>query len=142
MRIWSKDLIPYLPKKQLMAMRYELGDMIKQYPNIKNGLVKFANKYDISYLGQYFGVVILEFERKNINHNKDYDDKILKIAYEKTIYDDLYIIENNLIFKEDNDRYLKQCLYNLQEKADRGIITKEEWKIIEDRFKEYLGDDK
>jgi hypothetical protein len=25
-------------------------------------------------------------------------------------------------------------LYNLQEKADRGIITEEEWKIIEDEF--------
>lgn len=29
MRIWSKKLIPVLPKKQLMAMRYELGNMIK-----------------------------------------------------------------------------------------------------------------
>ena len=46
MRIWSYDLIEVLPKKQLLAMRYELGDMIKQYPNIKNGLVKFANNYE------------------------------------------------------------------------------------------------
>lgn len=33
-------------------------------------------------------------------------------------------------YPEHNDRYLKQCYYNLQEKADRGIITKEEWKLI------------
>lgn len=51
MRIWSKRLIPILPTKQLKAMRYELGDMIKQYPNIKHPLVKFANDYGIKYLG-------------------------------------------------------------------------------------------
>ena len=60
MRIWSKVLVPYLPKKQLMAMRYELGDMIKQYPNIKHGLVRFANDYDSIYLFDYFFEVLLK----------------------------------------------------------------------------------
>ena len=32
------------------------------------------------------------------------------------------------------DRYLKQCLYNLQEKYDCGGISKEEWKKIEGKF--------
>ena len=27
-------------------------------------------------------------------------------------------------------RYLKQCLYNLEEKYDCGGINKEEWKLI------------
>lgn len=39
-----------------------------------------------------------------------------------------YIKEN---YPEHNNRYLKQCYYNLQEKYDRGIITEEEWKKIE-----------
>ena len=47
-------------------------------------------------------------------------------------------IPDYIYYPEHNDRYLKQCLYNLQEKADRGIITEEEWKMIEDKFGGYL----
>lgn len=131
MRIWSKDLIPVLPNKQLKAMRYELGDMIKQYPNIKNPLVKFANNYGIEYLGQYFLLVCQQCIERNINTKASYDNSILEIVMSNTRYDD-EIYWKNYTFKEDNNRYLKQCYYNLQEKYDRGIITKEEWQKIED----------
>ena len=73
MRIWSKALIEVLPKKQLMAMRYELGDMIKQYPNIKHGLVKFANNYDIGYLGYYFCYVCDELDNRGVNTSIGYE---------------------------------------------------------------------
>ena len=33
-------------------------------------------------------------------------------------------------YPEHNDRYLRQCYFNLQEKYDRGIITFDEWKKI------------
>jgi len=29
-----------------------------------------------------------------------------------------------------NKRYLKQCYYNLEEKADNGGLTEDEWKLI------------
>ena len=47
MRLWNYRLIKVLPNAQLKAMRYEIGDMVKQYPNIKNRLVSYANNYDI-----------------------------------------------------------------------------------------------
>lgn len=127
MRIWSKRLICYLPDKQLKAMRYELGDMIKQYPNIKHSLVKFANEYDIAYLYGYFDAVCKELRKRNVNMNVPYNNKILDIVYDTP--SKLPII-NNCAFKEDNDRYLRQCYYNLQEKYDRGIVSKEDWKNI------------
>ena len=44
-------------------------------------------------------------------------------------------INHEFIFKGwHNERYLKQCLFNLQEKYDCGGISDEEWKIIEDKF--------
>lgn len=138
MRIWHKDLIQYLPKKQLKAMRYELGDMIKQYPNIKHSLVKYANNYDISYLGQYFGCVLLEFERRKLNHRLSYDNEIVTIVFQKTNLEDQDIMDNDLKFKEDDDEYFWICLVNLYEKYIRGMVSKEEWKIIEDKFGEYL----
>lgn len=135
MRIWSKELIPVLPTKQLKAMRYELGDMIKQYSNIKHPLVKFANNYDICYLGQYFDHVNYELDKRKINHKKSYDDTIYRLVYNKKKISDKYAMFGNCVFNEDNDRYLKQCYYNLEEKYDRGMITQEEWKRIQKMVK-------
>ena len=139
MRIWSKELIEVLPKKQLMAMRYELGDMIKQYPNIKHGLVKFANNYDIGYLGYYFCYVCDELDNRGVNKSIGYEADILDIVRDKTIdYKKDSYAWSGLQFKEDNEEYLKICLMNLYEKHIRGIITKEEWQKIEEKFKNYL----
>lgn len=33
-----------------------------------------------------------------------------------------------------DERYLRQCIYNLEEKVMCGGITKEEWKKIYDKF--------
>ena len=165
MRIWSKDLIPVLPNKQLKAMRYELGDMIKQYPNIKHGLVKYANNSHPMFLAHRFHDVLLEFDKRNIKHplvkfannyscnyllnyfclicmecaerqismNQKYNIEIQDMAIEKSWEKNPSIAVYNVArFNEDNDRYLKQCLYNLQEKYDRSIITEEEWeKVLE-----------
>lgn len=134
MRIWSKILITSgaLPTKQLKSMRYELGDMIKQYPNIKHPLVKFANNYDIAYLGQYFAIVCMEFDKRKINHNITYDSKIFLAIDEKTKMSYQDIMDNNLVFREDDTDYLKICKWNLYEKFIRGMITKDEWvKIVQ-----------
>ena len=139
MRIWSKNLIPYLPQKQLMAMRYELGDMIKQYPNIKNGLVKFTKNYDIGYLGYYFCYVCDELDNRGVNTSIGYEADILDIVRDKTIdYKKDSYAWSDLQFKEDDEEYLKICLMNLYEKYIRDIIPKKEWQIIYDKFKEYL----
>ncbi len=132
MRIWSKRLIEYLPNKQLLAMRYELGDMIKQYPNIKNGLVKFANNYDCNYLYDYFLVVNIEINKRNLRINEKYNVNISSIVKSKT--KKVYLpFKEIYVFNEDNPRYLIQNLYNLQEKHDRGLISDEDWKKI-DKF--------
>ena len=130
MRIWSKKLITsgVLPTKQLKAMRYELGDMIKQWPNIKHPLVKFANNYDSNYLLDYFEKVIKECEIRNISMDINYNEKIIQTAISKSIG----IVSSDYTFLEDNSDYLKICFWNLYEKAIREVITDEEWKKIED----------
>ena len=138
MRLWHYKLIPLLPNAQLKAMRYEIGDMVKQYPNIKNRLVSYANDYEAYTLWSYFEDVLEEFDKRNIKHNSQYDNKIKKIVLNKTKNPlDLY---NWYKFNEHNDRYLKQCYFNLQEKYDRGIISEKEWQKIYCKYKfELLG---
>lgn len=132
MRIWSKRLVTsgVLPTKQLKSMRYELGDMIKQYPNIKHSLVKFANNYDCLYLWEYFEQVIFQCELRGINMNKSYNQEITDIAVSKS--SGTYDYSKDYTFLEDNYEYFDICYYNLYEKYLRGIITKEEWQKIED----------
>lgn len=126
-------MIPILPTKQLKAMRYELGDMIKQYPNIKHPLVKFANNYGIEYLGQYFLLVNQQCIERGINTNAKYDNSILEIVMNKTKFsDEIYL--NDYTFFEDNDEYFKICYWNLYEKHLRKMITDEEWKPINDLY--------
>jgi len=125
MRIWSKKLIPVLPTKQLMAMRYELGDMIKQHPNIKHSLVKFANNYDVIYLYYYFMDVCNEMTNREINMSESYNDEISNLICSKSTN------QQTQTFKEDNDEYLKICYWNLYEKYIRGSIKREEWDEIE-----------
>ena len=69
----------------------------------------------------------------------------LFIKYQEKYFDEIYDFCNKDIKKyytygyypEHNDRYLRQCLYNLEEKAMRGIINKEEWQVIYNQFKDF-----
>lgn len=72
--------------------------------------------------------VIDEMEKRNIKYKEKYYEEINKFC-------DGY---NALIYPEHNERYLTQCYYNLQEKYDRGIITKEEWLKIEEETNERI----
>jgi hypothetical protein len=101
--------------------------MIKQYPNIKNPLVKFANDYDIAYLYDYFLCVISEMRIRRINMNEIYNKNIRSIFEEKTELNNFY----DLKFKEDNEEYSIICRWNLYEKHLRNMITDEEWQKIE-----------
>lgn len=134
MRIWSKVLIPVLPTKQLKAMRYELGDMIKQYPNIKHPLVEFANYYNIRYLAQYFKEVCNECEKRRIKMNHKYNMEIWNLWQTKVPFSDNAIHDEMCVFKEDNKEYLKICYWNLYEKRIRNMLTNEEWQKIQNEI--------
>lgn len=131
MRLWDYRLIKVLPNAQLKAMRYEIGDMVKQYPNIKNRLVSYANNYDIVYLLSYFYQVTNEMENRNIKMNDAYNSEIVDICFQKSKSENIFFDFNSPpIYTEHNDRYLRQNFFNLEEKFDRGIISKEEWEEI------------
>lgn len=141
MRLWHKDLIPYLPKKQLLGQWRELNSIYKLQN--RHILINFVYDYSYMHLYSYSMLVLKELKSKNYKYNLDNMSNYFGInnfITEKNLYE-------NWLKKEDieemykdkmNDRYLRQCLYNLQEKYDCGGISKEEWQIIEDKFGEYL----
>lgn len=79
--------------------------------------------YDKNYFVAYTLQVVAELEIRNIKYDKNLWKEIATMTNGHFTGND---------YPEHNDRYLKQCYYNLQEKYDRGIIGEDEWlKIVQ-----------
>lgn len=138
MRLWHKDLIQYLPRKQLIAQWRECCAICSNWANKgtpNHILVNKVTEYSKVEFCKYSNFIIKELEcRKYKVSNKskaNFFENYCRIP-------DWYSYCGGLFEGWHNDRYLKQCLMNLQEKYDCGGISEDEWKIIENRFGEFL----
>ena len=124
MRLWHYKLIPILPNKMLISQWRECIAIKRQWEkgSLAHRLVGYVKDYDKIYFLNYVDLVLEEFKKRNIKYNFNLYNEIYNFCLSNTTI-------NN--YPEHNDRYLKQCYYNLQEKYDRGIISEEEWKKIE-----------
>lgn len=144
MRLWHKDLIPYLPRQQLIAQWRECCAICSNWANKGTPNHLLVNKvmdYPTVHFMEYSRLVVTEMMNRFIILKVDSTEKFIN-NFKKFGNPDETIIGANaerVIFNNwHDDRYLKQCLFNLQEKYDCGGISEEEWKRIEDNFKEYL----
>lgn len=135
MRLWNYQLIPVLPNAMLVSQWRECIAIKRQWEKgtLKHRLVSYVMENKQAFY-DYCHDIAEEMKKMNIKFQEKYLLEIFDFCENEIDY----LILNKSIFKEHNDRYLKQCLYNLQEKADRGIITQEEWQKIEDKFGGYL----
>lgn len=127
MRLWHKDLLNVLPNKMLLSQWRELSAIVGSIN--KNGtpnhrLVNILLEYDKSHLFTYSNLVYNEMKKRNMSPQINVYNKINDYCNSKLISKD--ILFNNW----HNDRYYRQCYYNLEEKYDRGIINEEEWMVI------------
>ena len=127
MRLWHYKLTSVLPNSMLVSQWRECIAIKRQWKKgtLKHRLVSYVQDYGKYLFSNYVRQVTEELMNRNIKFQLKYWDEIIEFC------DGNYNCEN---YPEHNDQYLKQCLYNLQEKADRDIITQEEWKKIEDKF--------
>ena len=126
MRLWHYKLLPVLPNKMLVSQWRECIAIKRQWEKgtLKHRLVSYVMNYSREYFLQYVQQLTWELDKRNIKFQEKYYLEIDKFCWEGEM------CFQPCNYPEHNDRYLKQCYYNLQEKADRGIITKEEWKLI------------
>ena len=137
MRLWHKDLIPYLPKQQLIGQWREcclIAKNIAERGTPNHLLVNKIMNYPKWHFRRYTELVIKECE------NRGY-----KIAgYKFYVWFNRWIEESSIKYFGGSDsfifndwhtgRYLKQCLYNLEEKYDCGGIPEDEWSKILTHF--------
>lgn len=126
MRLWHKDLITVLPRQQLLGQWREcclIAKNIKEKDTPNHILVNKIMNYPIDHFIAYSRLVMLEMRLRGYKYNGDSFDKyglFPKFRFKQLSREELFA-------NWHNERYLKQCMYNLQEKFDCGGITVEEW---------------
>lgn len=138
MRLWDWRLIPVLPNKMLVSEWRECIAIKRQWEKgtLKHRLVSYVMDYNKAYFMKYVLKITDELNIRNIKHNSKFLYELSDFCCDDKL--DIDVIFGELEYPQHNDRYLKQCLYNLQEKADRGIISKEEWEKIYEKFKDFI----
>ena len=130
MRLWHYKLIPVLPKDMLVSQWRECIAIKRQWEKgtLKHRLVSYIMDYNKRYFVNYTLLVLQEMNNRDIKWKSEYWDEIIDFCWGNNY------IRYREMYEEHNDRYLKQCYYNLQEKYDRGIVTQEEWQKIDEYY--------
>jgi hypothetical protein len=142
MRLWHAELLSYLPKRLLINL----------LENICTITECIANKEEIKdfYYWKivYFDTELEEYSKKvfeliDLIKEKELslEEKIKVENLERTFHKNFSVatnnFENNTCFGEPiwtKERYLKQCLFALQELYDYGYLKQNEWNAIVDKF--------
>lgn len=133
MRLWHKDLISVLPKNQLIGQWREccaIAKAIAENGTTNHILINKIVDYPVDHFYTYCKLIELEMLNRNY--------KITSNSIQKIFRNPWYYI-NNIFPNWHNDRYLKQCYYNLQEKFDCGGVSEEDWIKIKNKFEEKLN---
>ena len=125
LRLWHWKLIPVLPNKMLVSQWRECIAIKRQWEKgtLRHRLVSYVKDYDKSVFKNYVVDVCEEMSKRKIKFQSKYLDEIKQFGNRN-------LIPLVTFYPEHNDRYLRQCYYNLEEKFDRGIINDEEWYYI------------
>lgn len=132
MRLWHKDLIPVLPRKQLSGQWNELSAiagnlLLKGTPN--HILVNEVLEYPLNHFITYGDLIYHARIKRGLTANMCVRNKIHSVYDPDSVFTS--IAYDELFSEWHTDRYLRQCYYNLQEKYDCGGISQEEWEKIE-----------
>jgi len=130
MRLWHHDLLPYLPRTQLLSQWRELNSIFAKED--KHVLINYIYEYDKLHLYLYTDMVISEMVNRGYNIR----------SYEKmntyfSELDKINSIQDNDIFKNHHNKtYLQICYFNLKEKFIRGQkdYTKEQFKALQNYY--------
>ena len=140
MRLWHKDLISVLPRQQLLSQWRDLCCIarnidVNDTPN--HILVNKILLYSPQEFFLYSWTITNEMKRHgyiiSTKSMKQFNDHFNSKEFKSSFHHCTGCV-TGIYTQWMNDRYLRQCLYNLQEIYDCGGITEEEWKLIESKF--------
>lgn len=145
MRLWHKDMIPYLPKQQLLGQWREcclIAALLAKDHTPNHILVNPVIDYPPEHFELYCSKIYQEMKRRDMNvtdevcKRLEMDLRAYRLYLDSELPWDCFLKDFDFstdldLFKDWHDkRYLRQCYYNLEEKYDRGGIPKDEFMII------------
>lgn len=111
MRLWHVDILPYLPKGQLVAQWRELNSIFVKEDN--HILINYIYNYPKEELYTYTQLVVQEMYRRGYTiRSFEKMEQYFKRS-ERVMVDYPYIYHHD-------DEYLEICFFNLKEKFMRG----------------------
>jgi len=143
MRLWHRDLLPVLPRQQLLSQWRECCGIVKdivKYGNPHHILVNRIMDYPVFHFEYYVQEVLKEMHERGYQISdkayQKYSERLSKIREKFTKVQTAY--DGFVLFSDwHNDIYLRQCLYNLEEKYICGGIPDDEWDRICCKFTNY-----
>lgn len=136
MRLWHKDLIPVLPREQLVAQWRELSAIagsIQKKGTPNHILVNFVLKYDYDHFINYALEVRTEMMARGYKTMDSVWNKIvaLKPDWKRLIHEEIYKYKMN-------PEYLKICYFNLKEKWICEGIKEQDWDKINQLYQHIM----
>ena len=140
MRLWHKYLIEALPREQLVAQWREcsaIAGNIKTKGTPNHILVNKIMNYPMEHFISYSFYLRKEMTRRGYRTMDSVWNKICSIC------DDYNILPIEELYPNWHDeKYMRQCIYNLEEKYDCGGIKEEDFKKIVDVYvKKYMEEE-
>ena len=126
MRLWHEELIPYLPRQQLLGQHRECCALRGKGWGRKHATVDYVFTHNPALLVAYHYKVMDEMKRRGYNPDKiwlccDYRGKELGYTQPMEFCDgvmlNLCMNLNETIYPEHNEEYLEECLDNLKSKG-------------------------
>ena len=132
MRLWHKDLIPFLPDDQLLGQWREccaIASNLATYGEPHHILVNRLINYTIYHFWTYSLITLrTEFVKRGYSYS---DATVAHFINNLVTYcgrSNFSEIDHNRLFEGwHSTRYLQQCILNLEEKFDCGSISLQDW---------------
>ena len=117
MRLWHEQMIPLLPKTQLLGQHRECCALRGNGWKKKHKTVDYVFSYSPYELFLYHSLVMDEMEKRGYQVSIEWRDK----NYRGKIAEKYRNLEEKMIdgpiYKEHNQEYLQECIENLREKG-------------------------
>lgn len=128
LRLWHKDLIPFLPDHLLLDMIQNaeiIAENLYRYDYPGSEEISKILQFPISHFYTYYMLVKDEYARRG--HRID-DSTFMHYIMNYAETDIFTNIEETNIFDTwHNSRYLQQCILILEEMFDNGVISPKDW---------------
>ena len=140
MRLWHKDLIPYLPALQLKGQWREcalIADALAKNGTPNHLLVNRVTEYPMDEFYTYCISVWSEMKKRGFTTSLQNCERIAAL-------DGKIVNPSNMFNGWHNIEYLRICYANLLEKHNgigKSRITDEEWQVLLDGYKAITGEE-